>query len=50
MEKEKKLKDKSELKELRDAIKELTKQLVENTKTIAAMKKGHDKWIRAGKF
>ena len=33
-----------------DAIKELTKQIVELTKTVNAMKDTHDKWVRAGKF
>ena len=33
-----------------DAIRELTKQIVENTKVVNAMKAVHDKWVRAGKF
>jgi hypothetical protein len=33
-----------------DAIKELTKQIAENTKVLNAMKATHDKWVRAGKF
>jgi len=32
------------------AIKELTKQLAENTKVVTSMKANHDRWIRAGKF
>jgi hypothetical protein len=33
-----------------DAVKELTKQIIDLTKTVNAMKETHDKWVRAGKF
>ena len=33
-----------------DAVRELTTQIADNTKVLSAMKKTHDKWIKAGKF
>jgi hypothetical protein len=44
------LEDADEKSTVIDALKELTKQQAELTKTVQSMKEVHDKWVRAGKF
>jgi len=41
---------KSDTDAILDAVKELTTQVAELTKTVGQMKATHDKWVRAGKF